>query len=165
MARQPHLVDYDLTAVVVHPADRELRSRCAELTAGGPDSYEGASVRLAVRAGDEVVGTARVTLWSPVVGFLVEHEPVDAYPDLSLGPRSAELSDVVVVDPALRERVFLALAMLASRVSAAHGIENLYVVASVDDVRALDGFEVETLGPTVARVDLHSQSWEPRRAG
>jgi hypothetical protein len=163
MARHPQLVDYDVAAAVVHPGDREMQARCEVLTDGRADEFDAASARLAAVRGNDVVATARLTLWSPVVGFMVEHELLDVDIPLVLGPRAAELSAVMVAEPRIRERLFLALAMLAARVAAAHAIEHLYVVSTADDVRALDGFDATPLGPGAALVDLETQAWEPRR--
>jgi hypothetical protein len=161
MARQPALTAFGVRASVVHPADRELGHRCEELGGLPQDTYDAVSMRIVARADDALVGAARVTLWSPVVGFMVEHEVTVPRGALVLGPRTAELSHVVGDgDAVVAPGVFLALVMLAGRVTSVHGVDHLYVVGPPELVASLHALEPSSLAANAARVDLQSQPWE-----
>ncbi len=151
MARQPGYVTAELHAAVVHPADRALLADCGALTAAPPDRYDEASVHLVVRRGDDVVGTARVTLWSPTVGFMVERALRDHDADLVLGPRTAEVSRVVGDDDAST-----ALVHLAAQVAATYGHWHLYVLA--DRAPFVGDYVMTELARGVAIIDLRETS-------
>jgi hypothetical protein len=159
MARQPAVATSGVQARVVHPADREQYARCRELGPLTDDGYEDASVRLlATSDTGAVIGTARITLWSPVVGFMVEHEVEDPRRELVLGPRTAELSAMVGLGTAREQtHIWLTFTRLAYRVASAHGLDHLYVIADPEHITAIVSPGVCALTDHAARVDLKAR--------
>ncbi len=158
MARHPAVATSGVQARVVHPADREQYARCRELGEVS-DAYEGASVRmLATSDTGTVIGTARLTLWSPVVGFMVEHEVDDPRRELVLGPRTAELSAMVAVGTTREQtHIWLTLTRLAYRVAGAHGLDHLYVIADPRHIIAIVSPGAYAISATAARIDLKAR--------
>ena len=159
MARQPAVATSGVQARVVHPADRELHARCRELGPLSTDAYEDASVRLlATSDTGAAIGTARMTLWSPVVGFMVEHEVDDRQRELVLGPRTAELSAMAAIGtPREQTHIWLTFTRLAYRVASAHGLDHLYVIADPEHITAIVAPGVCALTEHAARVDLNAR--------
>ena len=160
MARHPVVATSGVQARVVHPADREQYARCRELGELATDTYEDASVRLlATSDTGAVIGTARLTLWSPVVGFMVEHEVDDPRRELVLGPRTAELSAMVAAGtPREQTHIWLTFTRLAYRVASAHGLDHLYVIADPEYITAIVSPGVCAITANAARVDLKARS-------
>ena len=159
MARQPAVEIGGVQARVVHPADREQYARCRDLGAPATDAYEDASVRLlATSDTGAVIGTARMTLWSPVVGFMVEHEVDDPRRELVLGPRTVELSAMAATGGAREQtQIWLTFTRLAYRVASAHGLDHLYVIADPEHITAIVAPGVCALTDHAARVDLRAR--------
>jgi hypothetical protein len=160
MARHPAVAMSGVEARVVHPADREQHARCRDLGPPATDVYEDASVRLlATSESGSVIGTARLTLWSPVVGFMVEHEVDDPHRELVLGPRTAELSGMLATGtPREQTHVWLTFTRLAYRVASAHGLDHLYVIADPEHITAIVAPGVTAITTNAARIDLNARS-------